>query len=59
MVCGSLPANIDNKTLHTIPSGELFRTKDLAITEMKRRIMEWFREKGRTEMEDKIEWRIP
>lgn len=52
-------ANIDNKDLHPMPSGELFRTKDLAITEMKRRIMEWFKKKGRTEKEDAIEWRVP
>jgi hypothetical protein len=52
-------ANIDNTDLHPMPSGELFGTKDLAITEMKRRVMEWFKEKGRMETEDKIKWRVP
>ena len=52
-------ANINNKDLHPMPSGELFKTKDLAITEMKRRIMKWFKEKGCTETEDAVEWRIP
>lgn len=55
----SCSANINNKDLCPMPSGELFRTKDLAITEMKRRIMEWFKEKGCTETEDAVEWRIP
>ncbi len=52
-------ANIDNKNLHPMPSGELFYTKDAAITEMKHRIMERFKEKGRTETEEKVEWRVP
>ncbi len=52
-------ASIDNKELRQMPSGERFGTKDLAITEMKRRIMEWFKEKGRTETDDAVEWRVP
>ena len=52
-------ANIDNKDLRLLPSGELFPTKDAAIMEMKRRIMEWFKEKGRTETEEKVKWRVP
>jgi hypothetical protein len=52
-------ANIENNDLRLMPSGELFHTKDAGITEMKRRIMEWFKEKGRTETEEKVEWRVP
>ena len=52
-------ANIDNELLHAMPSGELFETKDLALTEMKRRIMEWFKEKGCMETEDAVDWRVP
>ena len=52
-------ANIHNKELKLLPSGELFPTKDVGITEMKRRIMAWFKEKGRTETEEKVEWRVP
>jgi hypothetical protein len=52
-------ANIDNNVIHPLPSGEIFHTKDAAITEMKRRIMEWFKEKGRTETEEKVKWRVP
>jgi hypothetical protein len=52
-------ANIDNKAIHPMPSGERFPTKDAGITEMKRRLMEWFKEKGRTETEEKVEWRVP
>jgi hypothetical protein len=42
-----------------MPSGELFHTKDAGSTEMKRRIMEGFKEQGRTETEEKVEWRVP
>jgi hypothetical protein len=37
----------------------VFPSKDAAITEMKRRIMAWFEEKGRKEAEEKVEWRVP
>ena len=52
-------ANIENKDLYTIPPGEVFPSKDEAIAELKRRIMMWFKERGRTETEDKVEWRAP
>jgi hypothetical protein len=52
-------ANIENKDLHTIPPGEVFSSKDAAIMEMKRRIMEWLKEKGRAETEEKVKWRVP
>jgi hypothetical protein len=52
-------ANIDNKYFDAIPSGEFFPSKDVAITEMKHRVMAWFKENGRTETEEKIEWRVP
>lgn len=52
-------ANIDNKDLYAIPPGELFSSKDVAITELKRRIMAWFKERGRKETEERVEWRVP
>jgi len=52
-------ASIDNKALYTIPPGEFFPGKDVAITELKRRIMAWFTERGRKETEEKVEWRVP
>ena len=52
-------ASIDNKVLYAIPTGEFFPSKDVAITELKRRIMAWFTERGRTETEEKVEWRVP
>ena len=51
-------ANIENKEFSTIPLDELFPSKDAGITEMTRRVMAWFKEKGRTETEEKVEWRI-
>ena len=52
-------ASIDNKDVYAIPPGEFFPSKDVAITELKRRIMAWFTERGRTETEEKVEWRVP
>lgn len=52
-------ANIENKTFYDVPPGEFFPSKDAAITELKRRIMAWFREKDRKEPEEKVEWRVP
>ena len=52
-------ATIDNTECYVIPPGEFFPSKDVAITEMKRRILEWFKEKGGTEKAEKIEWRVP
>ena len=52
-------ASIDNKDLYAIPPGEFFPSKDVAITELKRRIMAWFTERGRKETEEKVEWRVP
>ena len=52
-------ASIDNKDLFAIPPGEFFPSKDVAITELKRRIMAWFTERGRKETEEKVEWRVP
>ena len=52
-------ASIDNKDLYAIPPGEFFPSKDVAITELKRRIMAWFTERGRAETEEKVEWRVP
>jgi hypothetical protein len=52
-------ANIDNEDLKLLPSGELFPTKDAGITEMKRRVMAWFEERGRKETKEKVEWRVP
>jgi len=52
-------ASIDNKDFYTIPPGEFFPSKDVAITELKRRIMAWFKEKSRKETEEKVEWRVP
>ena len=52
-------ANIDNKDFYPMPLGERFATKDEAITEMKRRMIEWFTKNGRMKTEEKIEWRVP
>ncbi len=52
-------ASIDNKDLYAIPPGEFFPSKDVAITELKRRIMTWFTERGRKETEEKVESRVP
>jgi hypothetical protein len=52
-------ASIDNKELYAIPPGEFFPSKDVAISELKRRIMAWFTERGRKETEEKVEWRVP
>jgi hypothetical protein len=52
-------ANINNNDLYSIPPGEFFASKDVAITELKRRIMEWFKQRGRTETDAKVEWRVP
>ena len=52
-------ANIENKDFSTTPLGEFFPNKDAGITEMKRRVLAWFEEKGRTETEEKVEWRVP
>jgi hypothetical protein len=52
-------ANIENKTFYAVPPGEFFPSKDVAIGELKRRIMAWFKEKGRKEPEEKVEWRVP
>ena len=52
-------ANIDNEALKLLPSGELFPTKDAGITEMKRHVMAWFKERGRKETKEKVEWRVP
>lgn len=52
-------ANIENTECSAFPPGELFPSKDLAITLLKRRIMAWFKERGRKETEEKVEWRVP
>ena len=52
-------ANIDNNNFYAIPPGEFFPSKDVAIGELKRRIMAWFKENGRKETEEKVEWRVP
>ncbi len=52
-------ASIDNKDLYAIPPGEFFPSKDVAITELKIRIMAWFKQRGRKETEEKVQWRIP
>lgn len=52
-------ASIDNTDLYAIPPGEFFPSKDVAIMELKRRIMAWFTEKGRKETEEKVVWRVP
>ena len=52
-------ATIENKDCYAIPPGEFFSSKDEAITEMKRRIMAWFKERGQSETEEKVEWRVP
>ena len=51
-------AYIDNKDLMLLRSGELFPTKDAGIMEMKGRVMAWLKEKGRTETEEKVEFRV-
>ena len=51
-------AYIDNKDLMYLRSGELFPTKDAGLMEMKRRVMAWLKEKGRTETEEKVEFRV-
>ena len=50
-------ANIENKDLKVLPSGARFPTKDAGITEMKR-VMAWLKEKGRTDTDEKVEWRV-
>ena len=52
-------ASIDNKDVYAIPPGEFFPSKDVAITELKRRIMAWFNARDRKETEEKVEWRVP
>jgi hypothetical protein len=52
-------ASIENTEHYAFPPGEFFPSKDAAITEMKRRIMAWFKERGRKETEGKVEWRVP
>ena len=52
-------ANIDNKKFYTLPPGEFFPNKDAAIGELRRRIMAWFKQQGRKETEEKVEWRVP
>ena len=52
-------ANIDNKNFYATPLSESFPSKDLAIRECKLRIMAWFKEKGRKETEEEVEWRVP
>lgn len=52
-------ANIENKDCYAIPPGDLFPTKDEAIAHLKRRIMAWFKERGRSEPEERVEWRVP
>lgn len=52
-------ANIENTEHRAFLPGEFFPSKDAAITEMKRRIMAWFKERGRKETEGKVEWRVP
>jgi hypothetical protein len=54
----SVFVNINNDLIHPIYSGEQFKTKDAAITEMKHRAMKYLKEKGRTETESQIEWNI-
>jgi|APFre7841882630_1041343.scaffolds.fasta_scaffold38908_2 hypothetical protein len=51
-------AYIDNKDLMYLRSGELFPTKDAGIMEMKHRVMAWLKDKGRTETEEKVEFRV-
>jgi len=52
-------ANIGNTKSIAFPSAGFFLAKDTAITEMKHRIMAWFRKHGRKETEEKVEWRVP
>ena len=52
-------ATIDNTAHYTCPPGECFSDKDVAIAELKRRIMTWFKQQGRKETEEKVEWRVP
>ena len=52
-------AEIENNEFYVIPPGEFFPSKDVAITTLMGRIMAWFKEKGRKEMEEKVEWRVP
>lgn len=52
-------ASIDNKDFYAIPPGEFFPSKDVAITELKCRIMAWFKERCRKETEENVEWRVP
>ena len=52
-------ADIENKVFYAIPPGESFPSKDVAITTLMGRIMAWFKEKGRKETEEKVEWRVP
>jgi hypothetical protein len=47
-------ANIDNKDIYALPLGEFFPSKDVAITELKRRIMAWLKHRGRKETEEKV-----
>ena len=52
-------ANIENTEHRAFLPGEFFPSKDAAITEMKRRIMAWLKERGRKETEEKVAWRVP
>jgi len=52
-------ANIENTECYASPPGEFFTSKDVAITELKRRIMAWFKERGRKETEATVAWRVP
>ena len=52
-------AGIENTDHYAISPGEFFPSKDVAITELKRRMMAWFSERGRKETEEKVEWRVP
>jgi hypothetical protein len=56
---GTCSAIIDNKDLMLLRSGELFPTKDAGLMEMKRRVMAWLKEKGRTETEEMVDFRVP
>ena len=51
-------AYIEEKALMLLRSGELFCTKDAGIMEMKHRVMAWLKEKGRTETEEQVEFRV-
>ena len=52
-------ANIENAEHRAFPPGEFFPSQDAAIAEMKRRIMAWFKQRGRKETEEKVEGRVP